>query len=67
MDMNSEKQTQKPKCVETNKFVVARLDIHRAPGWFDIQVYDNERDAEIYCDMLNSDTNIIHRVFIVEQ
>lgn len=63
---SSESQTPKPKSVETNKFVVARLDIYNAPGWFDLQTYDNERDADIYCDMMNTDTNMIHRVFIVE-
>lgn len=57
---NSESQT--PKL----KYVVARLDIYHSPGWFDLQTYDNERDAVIYCDMLNTDTSMIHRVFIVE-
>lgn len=65
-DTNSENQTAKPKYVETNKFVVARLDIYNAPGWFDLQTYDNECDALIYCDMMNTDTNMIHRVFISE-
>ena len=65
-DTNSENQTAKPKYVETNKFVVARLDIYNAPGLFDLQTYDNERDALIYCDMMNTDTNMIHRVFISE-
>jgi hypothetical protein len=59
-DTNSENQTQKLK------YVVARLDIYHAPGWFDLQSYDNERDADIYCDMMNTDTNMVHRVFIVE-
>lgn len=59
-DTNSENQT--PKL----KYVVARLDIYHAPGWFDLQTYDNERDADIYCDMMNTDTNMVHRVFIVE-
>lgn len=57
-DTNSENQIPK------RKFVVARLDIHRAPGWFDVNTYDNEQDAEIYCDMLNQDTNMVHRVFV---
>lgn len=48
------------------KYVVARLDIYHAPGWFDMQTYDNEKDANIYCDMMNNDTNMIHRVFIKE-
>ena len=59
-DTSSENQTAKPK------YVVARLDIYYAPGWFDLQTYDNERDALIYCDMMNTDTNMIHRVFISE-
>jgi len=49
------------------RYVVARLDIYRSPGWFDIQTYDNYQDARIYCDMLNSDTNMIHRVFEVDE
>lgn len=66
-DTSSESQQQSPKYVETNKFVVARLDIHTAPGWFDVKTYDNFQDADIYCTMLNQDTNMIHRVFIVDE
>jgi hypothetical protein len=48
------------------KYGVFRLDIYHKPGWFLMQTYENERDADIYCDMMNLDTNIIHRVFIFE-
>lgn len=44
--------------------MVARLNIYLKPGWFDMKSYDNERDAIIYCEMLNSDTGLIHRVFV---
>lgn len=66
-DTNSENQQQSPKSVEANKFVVARLDIHNAPGWFDVRTYDNFQDADIYCTMLNQDTGMIHRVFIADE
>lgn len=46
-----------------SKYGVYRLDIYNAPGWFRIKTYEDLRDAEIYCDMLNTDTNMIHRVF----
>lgn len=55
-------EVQQPK----QKFVVARLDIYHAPGWFTMQEYDNYQDAYIYCDMLNNDTNMVHRVFVEE-
>lgn len=45
------------------KWGVYRLDIYKAPGWFLMQSYDNLRDAEIYCTMLNQDTGLIHKVF----
>lgn len=67
MDTNSGNQQQSPKSVEANKFVVARLDIHTAPGWFDVRTYDNFQDADIYCTMLNQDTGMIHRVFIADE
>lgn len=63
-DMNSENQTAKPKSEEKNKYGVYRLDIRTSPGWFLLQSYDNEQSAQIYCDMLNQDTNMVHRVFI---
>lgn len=49
------------------KYGVFRLDIYHKPGWFRVQVFDNERDADIYCDMLNLDTNMIHSVFYFEE
>lgn len=52
---------------EVNTFGVYRLDIYNRPGWFLMNTYADERDADIYCDMLNRDTNIIHRVFINEK
>lgn len=61
---NTEVQPQKQKSEEANKYGVYRLDIHRPPGWFVLQTYNNERDAQIYCDMLNQDTNMVHRVFM---
>lgn len=45
------------------RYIVCRLDIRTRPGWFRMQSYDNERDALIYCDMLNTDTNMVHKVF----
>lgn len=48
---------------ESVKYGVYRLDIHTKPGWFLMHSYDNERDAYIYCDMMNTDTNMVHRVF----
>lgn len=61
---NSENQTPKPKSEEKNRYGVYRLDIRTPPGWFVLQTYDNEQDANIYCDMLNNDTNMVHRVFM---
>lgn len=49
------------------KYGVFRLDIHKKPGWFRVQVFDNENDADIYCTMLNQDTNLIHRVYFFEE
>jgi hypothetical protein len=48
------------------KYGVFRLDIHKKPGWFLVKSYNNENDADIYCDMLNLDTNMIHRVYMFE-
>lgn len=48
------------------KYGVYRLDIHKAPGWFLIQWYNDVRDADIYCAMLNQDTGMVHRVFEVD-
>lgn len=45
------------------KYGVFRLDIRTRPGWFLMQYYDNERDAHIYCDMLTTDTKMVHAVF----
>jgi hypothetical protein len=45
------------------RYGVYRLDVYRAPGWFLVQSYTDLRDAEIYCDMLNTDTNMVHKVF----
>ena len=45
------------------RYGVYRLDIRTRPGWFKMSTYDNERDALIYCDMLNTDTGLVHRVF----
>jgi hypothetical protein len=55
----------KVKLDENEKiYGVFRLDIYHKPGWFLIQSYNNQLDADIYCDMLNLDTNMVHRVFI---
>ncbi len=51
--------------VESLKYEVCRLDIRTPPGWFRMHIYNNERDALIYCDMMNTDTNMVHRVFEV--
>jgi len=48
------------------KYGVYRLDINRAPGWFLMQSYDNEKDADLYCLMLTQDTGMVHRVFEVD-
>jgi hypothetical protein len=48
---------------EVKAFGVYRLDIYHAPGWFLMNTYADERDADIYCDMLNRDTGLVHRVF----
>lgn len=48
------------------KYGVYRLDINRAPGWFLVQSYKDVRDADIYCDMLNQGTGMVHRVFEVD-
>jgi hypothetical protein len=64
--MNTTHQLEK-SLDEVNTFGVYRLDIYHAPGWFLMNTYADERDADIYCDMLNSDTNMIHRVFINEK
>jgi hypothetical protein len=48
---------------EVKTFGVYRLDIYHAPGWFLMQTYNNIQDAIIYCDMMNTDTSIVHRVF----
>lgn len=48
---------------ESIKYGVYRLDIRTRPGWFLMQSYDNYRDAFIYCDMMNTDTNMVHKVF----
>lgn len=53
-------EIQQPK----QRCVVARLNIYKSPGWFDIQSFDNVRDADIYCLMLNQDTDMIHKVFL---
>jgi hypothetical protein len=45
------------------KWGVYRLDIYHKPGWMLMQSYDNLRDAWIYADMLNTDTNLVHAVF----
>lgn len=44
-------------------YIVCRLDIRTKPGWFRMSTHDNERDALIYCDMLNTDTGLVHAVF----
>lgn len=49
------------------KFGVFRLNIHQSPGWFLVHEYDNEKDAIIYCDMLNEDTTMHHCVFHYEK
>lgn len=64
---NTEVQHQKQKSEGTNRYGVYRLDIHRPPGWFVLQTYDNEQDAQIYCDMLNRDTSMVHRVFLEDE
>ena len=46
---------------------VFRLDIYHKPGWFLMNSYKEEQDADIYCDMLNADTNMVHRVFIIDR
>lgn len=51
---------------EKIKYGVFRLDIRTPPGWFLMNSYNNQRDADIYCDMMNLDTNMVHRVFIFE-
>jgi hypothetical protein len=62
---NTEIQPLNQKCeVKSKPFFVARLNIYKSPGWFDIQSFDNLRDADIYCLMLNQDTEMIHRVFM---
>lgn len=45
------------------KYGVYRLDIYKAPGWFLMRSYDRVEDAEIYCTMLNQDTELVHKVF----
>lgn len=45
------------------RYGVYRLDIHTRPGWFRMQSYENFRDAFIYCDMMNTDTNMVHAIF----
>lgn len=64
--MNSENHQVNQKS-EKNKYFVARLNIYKSPGWFDIQSFDNLRDADIYCLMLNQDTDMIHRVFMEDE
>jgi hypothetical protein len=49
------------------KFGIFRLDIRNSPGWFLVKEYDNEKDAEIYCEILNEDTNMCHYVFFYEK
>lgn len=49
-----------------SKWGVYRLDIYNAPGWFLIQAYVDEQDADIYCHMLNLDTGLVHKVFEVD-
>lgn len=49
------------------KYVVCRLDIYNKPGWFEMNSYADELDADIYCNMLNQDTDMIHRVFIEDE
>lgn len=62
---STEIQQPKQRCVEKSKpFFVARLNIYKSPGWFDIQSFDNVHDADIYCLMLNQDTDMIHKVFL---
>lgn len=48
------------------KWGVYRLNINQPPGWMLMQEYTNKQDALIYCDMLNSDTGMVHKVFEVD-
>jgi hypothetical protein len=45
------------------KWGVYRLDIRTKPGWFRMNTYTDLRSALIYCEMLNTDTNMVHAVF----
>jgi hypothetical protein len=64
--MNTNNQLEK-SLDEVKTFGVYRLDIYHRPGWMLMHTCAEETDADIYCDMLNSDTNMVHRVFIYEK
>lgn len=54
------------EAITESKYGVYRLDIYNSPGWFILNTYNNLKDALIYCDMLNQDTDLIHKVFEVD-
>ena len=57
-------QERRMECNSEAKWGVYRLDINKAPGWLLMQSYSNEKDANLYCLMLNQDTGLVHRVFL---
>lgn len=45
---------------------VFRLDIYHKPGWMLMNKYDDLKSAWIYCEMLKTDTGLVHAVFEME-
>lgn len=49
------------------KWGVFRLDIRTKPGWLLMNKYDDLKSAWIYCEMLKTDTRLVHAVFEMEE